>query len=126
MAHALTIRGGEIRLTVELDSGPTAEKLLSCLPFEARASLWGDEVYFRIPVSAGLEDGAHEVVEVGDVCYWPEGEAMCLFFGPTPASACDEPRAASAVTVLGKVTGGLEDIGRIASGETLIVEDAAG
>ncbi len=104
---------------MELDGGPTAEEILARMPFEARASLWGNEVYFRIPVSTGLEDGAREVVEVGDVCYWPQGEAMCLFFGPTPASTDDKPRAASAMTVLGRVTEGLEDIGCIASGETL-------
>ncbi len=122
MAHAVTIRGGEVHLTVELEDGSTARKILESLPFEARANLWGSEVYFRIPVSTGLEDGAREVVKVGDVCYWPQGEAMCLFFGPTPASACDEPKAASAVTVLGRVTEGLEDIGRIASGERLKIE----
>lgn len=123
MIHAVTISSGDVRLTAELDDGPTARKILESLPFEARASLWGDEVYFRIPVSTSLEDGAREVVDVGDVCYWPQGEAMCLFFGPTPASLGDEPRAASAVTVLGRVTEGLGDIGRIGSGEPLKIED---
>lgn len=122
MAYHLTIRGGGVRLTAELEDGPTAREILENLPFEAQASLWGDEVYFRIPVSTGLEDGARATVEVGAVCYWPQGEAMCLFFGPTPVSTDENPVAASAVTVLGRVSEGLEDIERIASGETLKVE----
>jgi hypothetical protein len=61
-------------------------------------------------------------VEVGDVWYWPQGEALCLFFGPTPASTDEKPRAASPVTVVGRISEGLNDIERIESGETLRVE----
>lgn len=125
MAHYLTIRGEEVRLKVELDEGPTAADIWVRLPFEASASRWGDEIYFQIPVSADLEDGARETVEVGDVAYWPKGEALCLFFGPTPASTDEEPRAASPVTVVGRISEGLENVGRIAPGENLKVEKAA-
>ncbi|MDQ3603473.1 MAG: cyclophilin-like fold protein [Actinomycetota bacterium] len=125
MARYLTIRGEEVRLKVELDEGPTAKKIRDRLPFETSASRWGDEIYFQIPVSADLEDGARETVEVGDVAYWPQGEALCLFFGPTPASTDEEPRAASPVTVVGRISEGLENVGRIAPGENLKVEKPA-
>ena len=59
---------------------------------------------------------------MGDVGYWPQGEALCLFFGPTPASTDERPRAASPVTVVGRISAGLEDVGRVASGEALRVE----
>ncbi len=62
---------------------------------------------------------------MGDVCYWPPGKALCIFFGPTPASTDDNPRAASPVTVVGRISEGVETIGRIASGEKLKVEKAA-
>ncbi len=125
MARYLTIRGEEVRLKVELDEGPTAADIWGRLPFEAAASRWGDEIYFQIPVSADLEDGARETVEVGDVAYWPQGEALCLFFGPTPASTDEEPRAASPVTVVGRISEGLESVGRIAPGKNLKIEKAA-
>jgi len=64
-------------------------------------------------------------VEVGDVAYWPQGEALCLFFGPTPASTDEEPRAASPVTVVGRISEELENVGRITPGENLKVEKAA-
>lgn len=126
MARYLTIRGEEVHLKVELGEGPTAEEILERLPFESSASRWGDEVYFRIPVSADLEKGARETVEAGDVAYWPEGEALCLFFGPTPASTDERPKAASPVTVVGRISEGLTDAGNIASGEALTIEEAAG
>lgn len=125
MARHLTIRGEEASLEVELGNGPTAEEIWDRLPFEGPASLWGDEIYFEIPVSTDLEDGARETVEVGDVCYWPPGKALCVFFGPTPASTDETPRAASPVTVVGRVSDGVENAGRIASGENLKVEKAA-
>ncbi len=125
MARHLVIRGEEAGLEVELGDGPTAEEIWEWLPFEGRASLWGDEIYFEIPVSMEFEDVARETVEVGDVCYWPQGEALCVFFGPTPASTDEKPRAASPVTVVGRISGGLENAGRIAPGENLKGEKAA-
>ncbi len=121
MPRRLTIRSAEVSLEVELGEGPTAAEIWDSLPFEASASRWGDEVYFAIPVSAGPEESARETVEVGDVGYGPQGEALCLFFGPTPASTDERPRAASPVTVVGRISRGLEDVGRVASGETLNV-----
>jgi hypothetical protein len=67
-------------------------------------SLWGDEVYFSIPVKLKLEAG-QEVVSMGDLGYWPDGNAFCIFFGPTPVSQRGEIRPASPVTVFGKVIG---------------------
>ena len=122
MARYLTIRGEEADLKVDLGEGPTAEEIWERLPFEASASRWGDEIYFEIPVSVGPVDEARETVEVGDVGYWPQGEALCLFFGPTPASVDEKPKAASPVTVVGRISEGLDNVERIESGETLKVE----
>jgi uncharacterized protein len=122
MARYLTIRSEEADLKVDLGGGPTAEEIWECLPLEGSANFWGDEIYFEIPVSIGPESEAWETVEVGDVCYWPQGEALCLFFGPTPVNTDEKPRAASPITVVGRISEGLDDIERIESGETLRVE----
>jgi uncharacterized protein len=86
VARSLKVRGEDVGITVELGEGPTAEALWVTLPFESRASLWGEEIYFPIALSAEGEPHAREEVEVGTVAYWPPGDALCLFFGPTPAS----------------------------------------
>jgi hypothetical protein len=122
VARYLVIRGEEARLKVELAEGPTAGEIWDRLPLEARANLWGDEIYFSIPVSVGLEAEARETVEVSDVGYWPPGNALCLFFGPTPASVDEKPRAASPVTVVGKIVEGLDSAKLVGSAETLKVE----
>jgi hypothetical protein len=117
VARLLKIRGEKTDITVELGGGATADRLWEALPIEAQASLWGEEIYFPASHSAGDETDAPEEVEVGDVAYWPPGDALCLFFGPTPASVDERPRAASPVTVVGKIVDGLEDCRRVASGE---------
>ena len=106
------------------DKNPkTGEAIWNSLPFESRAQIWGEEVYFKIPVFLGLEDLQVDV-EVGDVAYWPLEHCMCIFFGKTPSSIGDKLRAYSPVNVFGKVTGDAKILKAIKKGEKLLVEKA--
>jgi hypothetical protein len=80
------------------------QALAAALPLEGRAQLWGDEIYFSVPVAEDLDDTATDVVQVGDLGYWPPGQAFCIFFGPTPGSPPGEIRPASAVNLVGRLT----------------------
>ena len=75
------------------------------MPVETEPSEWGDEFYFAIPVRAPLDDTATTRVKAGDMGYWPPGNALAIFFGPTPMSTGDDPVPASAVNVIGRITG---------------------
>jgi hypothetical protein len=81
----------------------TREAIADALPLEGDATRWGDELYFRTPVDVPAEDALAEV-PVGAIAYWPQGNAVCLFWGPTPASEGDEPRAASPVDVVAELS----------------------
>ncbi len=105
MARKIKITAGSVEALATLRETPTADALWKALPIEGRASLWGDEIYFSIPVEAKLEPDAKEVVEKGDLGYWPPGNAFCIFFGPTPSSRGTEIRPASPVNVFGKIQG---------------------
>jgi hypothetical protein len=106
------------------DENPdTAKKIWEALPIEARANTWGDEIYFGVPVDADPEN-PREVVELGDLGYWPPGNAFCIFFGRTPASRGDEIRPASAVNVFGKVEGDPKVFKMVRSGERVRIERA--
>ena len=114
-------RAGEVIVELGGRNPRTVEKLLEAVPFESIAMRWGDEVYFETPVETGEEE-ASEVVEVGDVAYWPPGKALCLFFGPTPVSRPGEIRPASPVNVIGKIVEGINRLRKVAEGETVKVE----
>jgi len=115
------ITAGGVEVTALLNESHTADLVWAALPIEASASTWGDEIYFEIDVDAGPDD-AREVVEMGDLGYWPPGRALCLFFGPTPASQGDEIRPASPVNVLGEIQGDATVLKRVGAGETVTVE----
>lgn len=98
----ITLYAAGMRFKGVLNGTATARKIWAALPFEGKASLWGEEVYFRIPVVAELEDG-RETVRPGDIGYWPPGRAICFFFGATPVSTGEEIRPYSPVTVVGRL-----------------------
>jgi hypothetical protein len=101
----IVITAGDVTLRAKLDDTPTARLVWDALPIDGRANVWGDEIYFGIPVDADLETDARADVAVGELAYWPAGRAFCVFFGPTPASVDEEPKAASPVNILGRVLG---------------------
>ena len=91
-------------LEAELNDSDVAAKLADAMPITVKLSRWGDEYYGNCEISASLADDARELMEVGEIAFWPPGSALCLFFGPTPASTDDRPRAASPVIPLGRIT----------------------
>ncbi|MDQ7784230.1 MAG: cyclophilin-like fold protein [Desulfomonilaceae bacterium] len=102
----ITITIGSLSMDAELNDTTTARLVGKALPFTTRFATWGDEIYFSIPVDSTLDDSAKEIVEMGDLGYWPSGKAFCIFFGPTPMSGHPgEIVPASAVNIIGKVLG---------------------
>ena len=101
----IAIRIGTLSMEAELNETPTAQKIAAALPLRTSFNTWGDEIYFAIPVDADLDDSAQDVVELGDLGYWPPGKAWCIFFGQTPVSQPGKIMPASAVNVIGKVLG---------------------
>ncbi len=112
---------GEVYAELSDENPETARAIWDALPIEGRANIWGDEIYFSIPVEAGVEN-PREVVEMGDLGYWPPGKAFCVFFGRTPASRGDEIRPASPVNVFGKVSGDSRVFKKVREGERVTLE----
>jgi len=106
MGKTITITVGRLTAQAELNDSLCAAAVCDALPIESTVNTWGDEVYFDTPVTCPLAADARADMEVGELGYWPPGEAVCIFFGPTPASGKDgKPRAASKVNPIGRVTG---------------------
>ena len=120
----LRITIGDVTVHAGLNDSSTADLVWEELPIRASANTWGDEIYFEIPVSTGVEEGADPVVPLGAVAYWPPGRAMCLFFGPTPVSSGGECRAASAVNLIGGLEGDPTVLKAIRGGASIEIERA--
>lgn len=123
MPKKIKLHAGPVYLDAELNDTKTAQAIWDSLPIHARANRWGDEIYFDIGLEHDLEKGQEEV-KVGDLAYWPPGTAFCIFFGRTPASRGLEPRAASPVTVVGKILGDGKQLTKVPSGAPVSIEKA--
>lgn len=117
----LTIDVAGLSLKAVLYDTPTADAIWKALPIEAAANVWGEEIYFDVDVSLPGEPDAREVVTVGALAYWPAGPAFCIFFGPTPVSTGDEPRAYSPVNVFGEIQGDATVLTSVAQGAQVTV-----
>ena len=120
----IIIKAGEVEARAELNESATAGAIWQALPIEGSAQTWGEEVYFRIPVSQDLEPEAKELVELGDLGYWPQGEAFCIFFGATPISGPGEIRPASTVNIVGKLLDNPKKFLSVPSGTSVRIEKA--
>ena len=121
MGKNIRITAGSVVVDAALNDTDTASAIWEVLPIQANGNTWGDEIYLRISVENEVENG-QEVVELGDLGYWPPGSAFCLFFGPTPASEGDEIRPASEVTVIGKIKGDSTVLKSVSSGSSVLIE----
>jgi len=121
----IRITAKDVTAEAELNDSKTAQTILNALPIESRANRWGEEVYFSTQLKISEED-PKEVVQMGDLGFWPPGKAICIFFGRTPASRGDEIRPASPVNVFGKVIGDPGVFAQVREGTKVRVEAAEG
>ena len=122
----IQISTGNLTLAATLNELETANQLWESLPITGRVQIWGDEIYFSIPLNVEEELGSQETVQAGTVAYWPPGSALCLFWGPTPISAPGEIRPASAVNVVGILDNDANLLAEVPSQAEIIIEKIEG
>ena len=122
MSQKINIKTADLTFPAELNHTPTARAIAAALPLQAAANRWQGEIYFNIPVQMPLEPDSTDLLEPGQLAYWPPGQAFCIFFGPTPASAQDEIRAASNVSIVGRIIGDLTQLWNVPDGAEIQVE----
>ena len=120
MPNDIIITVDTLELRAELNDSAAAEAIWQALPLSSAGNTWGDEIYFRIPVQAEGEN-LHDVVALGDLAFWPPGNAFCIFYGLTPASRGNEIRAASGVQMVGRIPQGAEQLRQVPSGATVTI-----
>ena len=126
MTRRIQIVAGEVTLTAVLNDSTTADAIWIALPIEGHANCWGDEIYFAIPVQIEEAEDARQEMAVGELGYWPVGTAFCIFFGPTPVSVGEEPRAYSNVNPFGQIEGDATAFRAVSNGEKVTVSQLEG
>lgn len=122
MASKIKIIWGKTSLLAVLKDNSTAVEILKSLPLKGKANRWGEEIYFSIPVSIPEADDARQEMAIGELGYWPSGSAFCIFFGPTPVSMDQNPRAYSNVNPFGQVESDVSPLREVQDGEIIRIE----
>ena len=105
MENKIQIKIGSKSCAAELNSSETSKLFYQKLPMTLSLGRWGDEYYGDCGVNVTVSDDARADMEVGELAIWPEGSALCIFFGPTPASTDEKPKAISPVNPIGMIEG---------------------
>ncbi len=122
MMRKILITISNLSVSAELNSLVSADKIWEALPLSGSVNVWGDEIYFEIPVSLKEVSDAQQEVEVGTLAYWPPGSALCVFFGKTPVSTSDKPKAYSPVNILGLVDGDSKVFKIVEAGDQIVID----
>jgi hypothetical protein len=117
----IRIECGDISFVAELNGSDTAASIYKSLPLNGTANVWGDEIYFPIPLQLAQAPDARQDVEIGELGFWPVGNAFCIFFGPTPVSTDEHPRAYSPVNVFGHILGDATVLKNVRDGDEIRV-----
>lgn len=101
--HKIKILIDDYEIKAELFDTDCAKKIYEAFPIESYIREWGDEFYFSIDLSLQLDSTATTRVKIGDIGYWPPGNALAIFFGKTPLSEGEDPVPASEVNIVGRI-----------------------
>jgi hypothetical protein len=121
-----TITAGSVTIKVRLAETPTADRIWAALPIEARAQTWGEEVYFKVPLTCAREADARDVMQRGEIAFWPDGDSIAVGFGRTPVSHAEEIRLASPCNVWAHAVDDVRKLKVVRAGDRVLVKRAGG
>ncbi len=89
----ILINTNNIEIVCKLRTNDTATQIKSILPITSKVNVWGDEIYFPISkLNIREESDATDIMNLGEIAFWIQGNSIAIGFGPTPVSISDEIR----------------------------------
>ena len=115
------IKAGHYNIEIDLLDTYTAKVIYSKLPIVGNINFWGNEVYFYTDLKIKIEKEARQIVEKGEIAYWPQGDAIAIGYGPTPISINQEIRLASDCNIWATTEFDLEQLNSLKEHQEIII-----
>ena len=113
-----------IRLN-DSESPITVKAILENLPIEVNINKWGQELYTDRTSIIAQEENAKSEVTALDVAFWPQGNALSLFYGPTPISKGGKIIPYSPVNIVGRIESDQNNIiDRVKDASKVLIKEA--
>ena len=112
----------KLQIIVDLNRSITASEIWKNLPINSRCNTWGKEIYFYTSLNLDIESGAKCIIDLGEIAYWPVGNAIVIGYGKTPISIGEEIRLASDCNIWGSTNFDLEKLGEINDGDFVSIK----
>jgi hypothetical protein len=122
MAMKIRLKFGTTETTAVLNDSETARQFNAKLPMQVSMTRWGDEYYGGCGIRVQPSKDARAQMDLGELAIWPQGSALCIFFGPTPASTDERPRAISPVNPIGVLEGDIEFLKKLPTSVNVEIE----
>ncbi len=120
----VVIHAGDVSIRARLLDTPTADEIWRCLPLHGSARTWGPEIYFHTSVQAEAEPEARDIVSLGEIVFWPAGDAIAIAFGPTPLSRNGELRLAAPCNIWAMALDDVATLRSVHAGEAISISMA--
>lgn len=93
------IKIGNLEFEIFLRDTNTARQIKKNLPISGASNKWGKEYYFYTFLKLPIEDAAKQIINLGEIAYWPGGDAVAIGYGRTPISVKNEIKLADKCNV---------------------------
>ena len=115
------IKAGHYNIEIDFLDTITAKVIYSKLPIVGNINFWGNEVYFYTDLKIKIEKEARQIVEKGEIAYWPQGDAIAIGYGATPISIKQEIRLASDCNIWAKTAFDLEQLNSLKEQQEILI-----
>ena len=122
MVRKCKIRINTYCFLVILRDIPTAEEIWKNLPIQSNVQIWSEEIYFNCSIFSATEKKSVEVLNFGEIAFWPCGKVIVIGFGKTPISKNNEIRLVDKCNVWEDTKLNLKKLKNIKINEIVTVE----
>lgn len=116
------IRIDALKFEIILRNTNTANRIIKSMPLKGVCHKWGKEYYFYTKLKIPKENSAKEIINFGEIAYWPAGDAIAIGYGKTPISVGNEIKLADKCNIWADTKFDLNNLDNLINPQNIFIE----